>query len=98
MKRMIMVMTAVACLIGCADPAFQQYTANRQASINGMRNGQEKFYAQQMLDQQVLADKQRQNQQAAAVALTALGVAAGVANAYPYGGYYRPYYRPWRCW
>jgi hypothetical protein len=103
--RMITLMIAVACLIGCADSAFQQYTQNRQAAINAMPNGDAKYIAQERLDQQVLADKQRQNQQAAnAGAAIAGGIAAGAAayNAsrpqyivqrvvYPV----YPIYRPW---
>jgi len=78
--RIITLIIAVACLIGCADPAFQQYIQNRQAAINAMPNGAAKYIAQERLDQQILADKQRQNQQAAnAAAAIALGAAAGLA-------------------
>src|SRR4029077_14089527 len=71
---------AVACLIGCADPAFQQYIQNRQAAINAMPHGDAKYIAHDRLDQQILADKQRQNQQAAnAAAAIPLGAAAGLA-------------------
>src|SRR4029077_4607289 len=77
--RIITLIIAVACLIGCADPAFQQYIQNRQAAINAIPNGAAKYIAQERLDQQILADKQRQNQQAAnAAAAIALGAAAGL--------------------
>jgi len=103
--RIITLTIAVACLIGCADPAFQQYIQNRQVAINAMPNGAAKYIAQERLDQQILADKQRQNQQAANAAVAiAGGIAAGAAayNAsrpqyivqpvvYPV----YPVYRPW---
>lgn len=93
---------AVACLIGCADPAFQQYITNRQAAIAAMPEGRERYYAQAQLDQQILADKQRQRQQAATAAIAiAGGVAAGAAayNAsrpqYIVQPVVYPVYRPW---
>ena len=101
-------MIAVACLIGCADPAFQQYIQNRQVAINAMPNGAAKYIAQERLDQQILADKQRQNQQAATAAVAiAGGIAAGAAaysasqpHYYPvvypvYRPVVYPIYRPW---
>jgi hypothetical protein len=107
MKKML-TLIAVTCIIGCADPAFQQYIQNRQATIAAMPNGAEKYIAQERLDQQILADKQRQNQQAAnAAAAIAGGIAAGAAayNAsqphyypvvYPvYPPVVYPVYRPW---
>lgn len=102
--RVMLLTLAVSTVVGCADPAFQQYIVDRQAAINGMPNGANKYVAQERLDQQILADKQRQNQQAAnAGAAIAAGVAAG-ANAYnasrpvyvpvvyPYYHPYHPYY------
>jgi hypothetical protein len=81
MKKLIL-MVAMALSVGCADPAFQQYIANRQAAIAVMPNGPQKFYEQARLDEQMLADKQRQQQQAAnAAAAICFGIAAG-ANAY----------------
>ena len=90
-------MIAATCLIGCADPAFQQYIQNRQAAVNGMPNGANKYIAQERLDQQILADKQRQQQQAAQAAM---GIAAGLAaGAAAYNAsrpvYVYPVYRPW---
>lgn len=78
-------------LAGCADPAFQQYIQQRQAQIAVMPEGQAKYYAQERLDQQILADRQRQNQQAQNAALAiAAGMAAG-AEAYNAS---RPVYVP----
>ena len=78
-------MIAVACLIGCADAAFQQYIQNRQAAIAAMPDGRAKYVAQERLDQEILAEKRRQNQQAAnaatAFALGAAAAAAGGASA-----------------
>ena len=71
-------MIAVACLIGCADSAFQQYIQSRQAAIAAMPNGPAKFYEQARLDEQILADKRQQQQQAAAAGAI---FAAGMANA-----------------
>jgi predicted lipid-binding transport protein (Tim44 family) len=80
--RMITLMIAVARLIGCADPAFQQYIQNRQAAIAAMPNGRAKYAAQERLDQEIFAEKRRQNQQAANAATAfALGAAAAAANA-----------------
>ncbi len=79
MKTTILTLIAMT-LVGCADPAFQTYITNRQAAIASMPNGQQKYYAQMQLDQQILADKQRQNQQAAnAGAAIAAGMVAGAA-------------------
>jgi hypothetical protein len=81
MKKLITLALGL-CMIGCADPAFEQYVNNRQAAIAAMPNGPQKFYEQARLDELIWADKQRQQQQAANAALAiAAGVAAG-ANAY----------------
>jgi len=78
---MITLMIAVACLIGCADPAFDQYIRNRQAAIAAMPNGRAKYMAQEQLDQQILAEKQRQHQQALNAAQgMMIGAAAAVAG------------------
>jgi hypothetical protein len=67
-------------MVGCADPAFQQYIQNRQAAIANMPNGAAKFNAQATLDEQILVDKQRQQQQAAnAAAAICWGIANGAA-------------------
>ncbi len=74
-------MIAVACLIGCADTAFQQYIQNRQVAIAAMPNGRAKYAAQEQLDQQILAEKQRQHQHAVNAATNfALGMAAAAAG------------------
>jgi hypothetical protein len=78
MKKLIAVLLAAIGLVGCADPAFQQYIASRQAAIANMPNGQQKFYEQARLDEQILADKQRQQAQAAQAAAA---IGAGMANA-----------------
>jgi hypothetical protein len=102
MKNM-MVLAVTALLIGCADPAFQQYIASRQAAIAAMPDGPTKAIAQERLDQQILADKQRQNQQAANAALAIAAGAAAGAQAYSaaqqrtYIVYPYPYYRPYWC-
>src|SRR4029077_17628135 len=83
-------------------PSVSAYIQNRQAAINAMPNGAEKYISQERLDQQILADKQRQNQQAAnAAAAIAGGIAAGAAayNASQPHYYVQPViypvYRPW---
>ena len=76
MKKLITLILAVTLLIGCADPAFQQYVANRQAAITAMPNGPAKFYEQERLDMQ-----RRQQQAQAAVMAAAAGMAAGAAAA-----------------
>jgi hypothetical protein len=86
-------------MVGCADPAFQQYVANRQAAINTM-HGAARENAQAQLDMAIMADKQRQQQQAAAAAVgiagAALGVAGGIAAARSRPYYYPvPVYHPW---
>ena len=63
MRKLILLLAAIS-MVGCADPAFQQYIADRQAAIAHMPNGQQKFYEQARLDEQVLAEKQRQRAQA----------------------------------
>jgi hypothetical protein len=65
-------------MVGCADPAFQQYIQSRQAAIAAMPNSPAKFYEQARLDEQILADKREQQQRAAAAAAI---FAAGMANA-----------------
>jgi hypothetical protein len=76
------ILTALMALLGltsCADPAFQNYIANRQAAITAMPNGPDKYYAQERLDQQVLAEKHRQYQEAQnAMAAGLAGAAAGL--------------------
>jgi hypothetical protein len=76
--KTITLIIAMACLIGCADPAFQQYVQSRQAAIAAMPNSPAKFYEQARLDEQILADKREQQQRAAAAAAI---FAAGMANA-----------------
>ena len=74
-------MIAVACLIGCADAAFQQYIENRQAAIAAMPDGRAKYAAQELLDQQILAEKQRQHQEARNAAEgMMIGAAAAIAG------------------
>jgi hypothetical protein len=69
------------CLIGCADPAFQQYVASRQAAVATMPNGEARYFAQMQLDQQILAEKQLQQQQAANVMMAiGAGITAASAN------------------
>jgi hypothetical protein len=81
MTKLILLLAAIS-MVGCADPAFQQYLQNRQAAIATMPNGPAKFYEQARLDEQVLADRQRKQQEAAnAAAAICFGLAAG-ANAY----------------
>jgi hypothetical protein len=81
MRQLLLSVLALA-LVSCADPAFQKYIACRQAAIAALPNGQEKFYEQARLDEQIMLDKRRQQQQAAMAASAALlGIAAGV-NAY----------------
>jgi hypothetical protein len=88
---------AAALLCSCADPAFQQYIQNREAAISAMPNGYAKAEAQERLDQQILADKQRQNQQAANAAIAIAGGIAAGAAAYNATRpvYIYPVYRPW---
>ena len=90
--KLIMIAALALTLVSCSDPAFQQYVNNRQAAINGMRNGTARENAQYQLDMAIYADKQRQQQQAAAVAVgvasAALGVAEGIHAARS----------PWWCW
>jgi hypothetical protein len=89
MKKLLLGITMLS-LFGCADPAFQRYVQSRQASIAAMPNGAAKYQAQAILDEQIYAEKRRQEAQAqAAVMAGAAGLAAAAeANAY------RPYYYP----
>ena len=96
MNKALTLLWAIA-LIGCADPAFQQYTQNRQAAIASMPNGAYKYQAQAVLDQQILEDKRRQQAQAQQAAMgIAAGLAAG-ADAYNASRpvYVYPVYRPY---
>jgi hypothetical protein len=65
-------------LVGCADPAFQQYVQQRQVAIARMPNGPQKFYEQARLDEQILVEKQLEQQRAATAALI---IAQGMQNA-----------------
>ena len=85
MNRLFLALCAavllVATLSGCADTAFQSYVQNRAAAIASMPNGPAKYKAQEQLDQQILAEKQRQHQQAVNAATNfALGMAAAAAG------------------
>jgi hypothetical protein len=85
--RKIIVLVAMIGLLGCADPAFQSYVNERRATIAAMPNGPAKYYAEEQLAQQILADKRRQQQQAEGVVMAGLaGLAAGAAA--PYYPYY----------
>jgi hypothetical protein len=93
MKKLLLVITAIS-LIGCADPAFQRYVQSRQAGIAAMPNGTAKYQAQAILDEQIYAEKRRQEAQAqAAVMAGVAGLAAGAAAAAEANAY-RPYYYP----
>lgn len=87
---MKLILSLVALLmVGCADPAFQQYIAQRQAAVNAMPPGGMKEYAQERLDQQVLEEKRLEQQRAqAALAAGLAGAAAGAQAAAAYN--YRP--------
>jgi hypothetical protein len=88
-SRKIMAVLAAVLLTSCADPAFERYVESRQAAIAGMPNGRTKYEAQLMLDQQVYAEKQRQQAQAQRAAMAvAAGLAYGAAAAGNYGGGY----------
>jgi len=78
MKKLIAVLLAAIGLVGCADSAFQQYVQQRQLAIARMPEGEAKFYAQMQLDQQMLAEKQLQQQRAAYAGLI---IAQGMQNA-----------------
>ena len=85
MNRLFLALCAAALLVatlsGCADTAFQSYVQNRAAAIASMPNGPAKYIAQEQLDQQILAEKQRQHQQAVNAATNfALGMAAAAAG------------------
>ena len=58
MKKLI-IMTAAVCVIGCANPQFEQYSTTRQAEIAHMSNGKAKQQAQVELD----ADRKVNEQQ-----------------------------------
>jgi hypothetical protein len=95
MTKIIAAILGTALLASCADPAFDNYVASRQAAIAGMPNGPARYQAQMILDQQIYADKRRQEAQAQNAAMAiAGGLAAGAAaaNAYNYNNYYNPYY------
>ena|SRR5205809_5030391 len=79
MKKMLLIVTAIS-LIGCADPAFNQYIQARQAAIASMPNGAAKWQAQQALDAQIYAEKRKQEAQAAqATAAIGAGMVVGAA-------------------
>lgn len=78
MSKLIAVVLTALTLASCADPAFQQYIANRQNAIARMPNGPQKFYEQARLDEQILADKQRQRAEAAQAAMI---IGAGMQQA-----------------
>jgi hypothetical protein len=78
MKKIAAVVMTALTLVSCADPAFQQYIANRQAAIAAMPNGEQKFYEQARLDEQILAEKQRQRAEAAQAAMI---IGQGMQNA-----------------
>jgi hypothetical protein len=76
--RAAIIILTLATFTSCADPAFQQYLTNRQAAISSMPNGPQKAYEQARLDEQILADKQAEQQRWAAAGAY---MAAGMANA-----------------
>jgi hypothetical protein len=85
-KKSILLLAAIS-VVGCADPAFKQYIAQRQAAIAQMPDGTAKYYAQERLDEQILAEKHVEQQRAAqAAGIIALGLAGAAAgyNAYEY--------------
>jgi len=78
MEKLIAVLLAAIGLVGCADPAFQQYITSRQTAIANMPDGNAKYFAQMQLDQQILAEKQLEQQRAAQAAMI---IGQGLANA-----------------
>jgi hypothetical protein len=80
LTKAIFALLTVATLASCADPAFQQYIAQRQAAIAQMPNGPAKSDAQERLDYQIMQEKQLERQRAANAALAiSAGMAAGAA-------------------
>jgi hypothetical protein len=67
-SKLAIMLAFTVSLIGCADPAFQQYIEQRQAAVTAMPSGPAKFYEQARLDEQVLAEKRRQQAEAAQAA------------------------------
>jgi hypothetical protein len=78
MSKLVAVILTAFTLVSCADPAFERYVNSRQAAIANMPNSPQKFYEQARLDEQILADKQRQQAQAQQAAMA---FATGMANA-----------------
>jgi hypothetical protein len=94
MQKLIITIASVA-LLGCADPAFNQYIQTRQAAIASMPNEAAKWQAQQTLDAQIYAEKRRQEAQAAqATAAIGAGMMAGAAAYNASRPYYYPYPQP----
>ena len=58
-------MIATVCVIGCANPQFEQYAQSRQAEIARMPNGNAKQQAQANLNAKRKIDDQRKKDQGA---------------------------------
>jgi hypothetical protein len=92
MKKLITIMLGLA-IIGCADPAFQKYVAQRQAAIAHMPNGAAKAYEQSRLDEAVLVNALMEQQRASnAAAIFAQGMQN--AGATYSAAAYTPYIMP----